>query len=212
MRRLNQRVAALAAAMLLPLAAQAPMAQSLRPAAADAARARVIVKYRADSEMTEEAGDDGHRPAHPAGAGARRPDRRALVAGAGISDRSHVVTAPRPELGQPGGSAQCPGRRRIRGRRRAQAHRRRAQRSVLCQPPRDDDHRRSGGRPVVPEAAGGRTGPAEPTPRRRRSTPSRPGTSTGTSAAPSIVVAVLDTGLRFDHPDLLAATWCPATT
>ena len=36
MRRLNQRVAALAAAMLLPLAAQAPMAQSLRPAAADA--------------------------------------------------------------------------------------------------------------------------------------------------------------------------------
>ena len=53
MRRMNQRVAALAAAMLLPLAAQAPMAQGLRPAAVDPARARVIVKYRADSEMTK---------------------------------------------------------------------------------------------------------------------------------------------------------------
>ena len=52
MRRLNQRVAALAAATLLPLAAQAPMAQSLRPAVADELKARVIVQYRADSEMT----------------------------------------------------------------------------------------------------------------------------------------------------------------
>jgi len=53
MRRLNQRVAALAAAMLLPLAAQAPMAQSIRSAAAaEDLKARVIVQYRADSDMT----------------------------------------------------------------------------------------------------------------------------------------------------------------
>ena len=83
MRRLNQCIAALAAAMLLPLAAQAPMAQSLRPAAVDAARARVIVKYRANSEMMKKQAmtATGRRNLQAQGLGDQ--DRRALAAGAG---------------------------------------------------------------------------------------------------------------------------------
>ena len=93
MRRLNQRVAALAAAMLLPLAAQAPMAQSVRPAAVDAAQARVIVKYRADSDMMRKQAmtATGRRTLQAQALGERIGV--ALVAGGGISERAHVVTA-----------------------------------------------------------------------------------------------------------------------
>ena len=93
MRRLNQRVAALAAAMLLPLAAQAPMAQRLRPVAAEGAGARVIVKYRADSDMMKKQAmtATGRRILQAQALGERIGV--ALVAGTGISDRAHVVTA-----------------------------------------------------------------------------------------------------------------------
>ena len=93
MRRLNQRVAALAAAMLLPLAAQAPMAQSLRPVAADAAQARVIVKYRADSDMMRKQAmtATGRRILQTQALGERIGVT--LGAGGGISERAHVVTA-----------------------------------------------------------------------------------------------------------------------
>ena len=94
MRRLNQRVAALAAAMLLPLAAQAPMAQSLRPAvAAEDLKARVIVQYRADSDMTRKQAmtASGRRILQAQALGQRIGV--ALTTGSGISERAHVLTA-----------------------------------------------------------------------------------------------------------------------
>jgi serine protease len=94
MRRLNRRVVALAAAMLLPLAAQAPMAQSLRPAvAADDLKARVIVQYRADSDMTRKQAmtASGRRILQAQTLGQRIGV--ALTTGSGISERAHVLTA-----------------------------------------------------------------------------------------------------------------------
>src|SRR5262245_39480221 len=93
MRRMNQRVAALAAALLLPLAAQAPMAQSLRPAAADSSQARVIVQFRADSGLMRKQAmtATGRRILQ-----AQELSERlgvTLAPGAGVSERAQVVFA-----------------------------------------------------------------------------------------------------------------------
>ena len=80
--------------MLLPLAAQAPMAQSLRPAvAADDLKARVIVQYRADSDMTRKQAmtASGRRILQAQALGQRIGV--ALTTGSGISERAHVLTA-----------------------------------------------------------------------------------------------------------------------
>ncbi len=94
MRRTIMSVAALAATLLLPLAAHTPLAQGkAQPAAAAPAFARVIVKYRADSDLLKKQAltATGTRilQAHALG------DRIgvALTAGIGITNRSHVVTA-----------------------------------------------------------------------------------------------------------------------
>ncbi len=94
MRRLNRSAATLAAALLLPLAAQAPLAQSLRPAvAANAAVARVIVKYRVDSDMMKKQAmtATGRRTLQAQALGDRIGVT--LTAGSALSERSHVVTA-----------------------------------------------------------------------------------------------------------------------
>ena len=178
------------------------MAQSLRPAAADAARARVIVKYRADSGDDEEAGDDGHRPAHPAGAGARRPDRRAARRAApAFPTASHVVTAPRPELGQPGGSAPAP----LPTSSTPVVDERKHIVAVPNDPfyasrPVTDDHRRSGGRPVWYLKPPGLDGPRL---QHRAGGDQRRaglGRRAAASAAPASSSPCRHTGLRFDHP------------
>jgi len=203
MRRLNQRVAALAAAMLLPLAAQAPMAQSVRPGAADAAPARVIVQYRADSEMTKKQAmtATGRRTlqAQVLGDQIGMP----LVAGAGISDRSHVVTA----RGLSSAS--------LAARLSALADVEYAvvdERKHIVAAPNDPFY---ASRPVTATTGGPAVGQwylKPPGPDGNPLTNTAPAAINaeqawdvaGGSGSASLVVAVLDTGLRFDHPDLLA--------
>ena len=99
----------------------------------------------------------------------------ALAAGAGISERAHVVTA--RGLSSASLAARLSAQPDVEF---AVADERRHLVAAPNDPfyasrPATATSRRAGGRPVVPEAAGRRTAP-RPTPRRRRSTPSRPGT------------------------------------
>jgi serine protease len=203
MRRLNQCIAALAAAMLLPLAAQAPMAQSLRPAVVDAARARVIVQYRGDSEMMKKQAmtATGRRTLQAQGLGDRIGVP--LVAGAGISDRSHVVTA----RGMSSAS--------LAARLSALADVEYAvvdERKHIVAVPNDTFY---ASRPVTTTTGGPAVGQwylKPPGPDGNPLTNTAPAAINaeqawdvaGGGGSASIVVAVLDTGLRFDHPDLLA--------
>jgi len=203
MRRMNQRVAALAAAMLLPLAAQAPMAQSVRPAAVDAAPARVIVKYRADSDLMKKQAmtATGRRTLQVQALGERIGV--ALAAGAGVSDRSHVVTA----RGLSSAS--------LAARLSALADVEYAvadERKHIVAAPNDPFYASrqvdatSGGpavgqwylKPPGPDGLATNTAPAAINAEQAWDLLS------GGVGSPSLVVAVLDSGLRFDHPDLLA--------
>ncbi|MEP7301289.1 MAG: hypothetical protein ABI699_07150, partial [Caldimonas sp.] len=91
MRRKMVFVAALAAALLLPLAAQAPLAQGNAPAPGVAAR--VIVKYRSDSDLLKKQAmtATGRRSLQTQALGERIGI--ALTPGLAITDRAHVVTA-----------------------------------------------------------------------------------------------------------------------
>ena len=203
MQRLNRSAAALAAALLLPLAAQAPLAQGIRPAAAtaEAAQARVIVKYRADSDMMKKQAmtATGRRTLQAQALGDRIGV--ALTAGTAISDRVHVVTAR-------GLTSQT-----LVAKLAAQPDVEYAvvdERKHIVAAPNDPFYASRAatattGGPAVgqwylkpPGLAGDpltNTAPAAINAERAWDV------TTGSS---TIVVAVLDTGLRFDHPDLLA--------
>ena len=206
MRRLNQRVAALAAAMLLPLAAQAPMAQSLRPAvAADDLKARVIVQYRADSDMTRKQAmtASGRRILQAQALGQRIGV--ALTTGSGISERAHVLTAR-------GLSSAA-----LASKLAAQPDVEFAvvdERRHLVAVPNDPLYlsrpatATSGGpavgqwylKPPGPELTAAGTGPA--------AINAEQAWDLGTGSS-SIVVAILDTGVRLDHPDLQGGNVVP---
>ena len=94
MRRTILGAAALAATLLLPLAAHTPLAQgSVQTAITGPSFARVIVKYRADSDLlkTRALTATGTRILRSHALGDRIGV--ALTAGIGITERSHVVTA-----------------------------------------------------------------------------------------------------------------------
>ena len=202
MRRLNRSAAALAAALLLPLAAQAPMAQGVRPASAE--QARVIVKYRADSDMMKKQAmtATGRRTLQAQAMGDRIGV--ALTAGAGISDRAHVVTG----RGLTSGS--------LAARLAALPDVEYAvvdERKHIVAAPNDPFY---ASRLVTATSGGPAVGQWYLKP---PGLDGNPLTNTAPAAinaeqawdvlsggvgSPSIVVAVLDTGLRFDHPDLLA--------
>ncbi len=204
MRRLNRSAAALVAALLLPLAAQAPMAQGVRPAvAADGVQARVIVKYRADSDMMRKQAmtATGRRTLQAQALGDRIGV--SLTAGAAISERAHVVTA----RGLTSAS--------LAARLEAQSDIEYAvvdERKHIVSVPNDLYYASrtatatSGGpavgqwylKPPGAELTAANTGPAAINAELAWDLLS------GGVGSPSIVVAVLDTGLRFDHPDLLA--------
>ncbi|MGZ5768113.1 MAG: hypothetical protein ACXWJ9_12985, partial [Caldimonas sp.] len=93
-RTVVMNVMALAATLLLPLAAQTPLAQgSPQAAVAGSSFARVIVKYRSDSELMKKQAmtATGKRLLQTQALG----DRIGVVLtpGIGLTDRSHVVTA-----------------------------------------------------------------------------------------------------------------------
>ena len=198
------KAAVLAATLLLPLALQAPRAQvpAQAPAATAAPMARVIVKYRVGSALMKAA--QGLAPAIRKVLQAQTLGRRVgltLLAGRSVSDRSHVVTA------QGLGSAQ------LAARLGAEADVEYAvvdERKRIVAAPNDPLYptravAASSGGPLVGQwvlrppgaavlAAGG-TAPA--------AINAEPAWDLSTGSA-AVVVAVLDTGVRFDHVDLLA--------
>ena len=98
-------------------------------------------------------------------------------------------------------------RHRIRGSRRAEIHRRGAERFVLRDAARSRSTRRQGG-PAVGQWYLKPPGPAGTgVPARRRGDQRRAGLGLTTGSA-SIVIADLDTGIRFDHPDLAGQHHC----
>ena len=103
MRRMLITVAVLAATLLSPVATQAPLAQGTVAAVVPtSARARVIVKYRADSELMRKQAmtATGRRSLQARALGDRIGI--ALTPGAGITERSHVVFASGVDFEDPG--------------------------------------------------------------------------------------------------------------
>ena len=207
MRRVLTSAAALAATLLLPLAAHTPLAQV--STVASAASARVIVKYRAESELTKkQALGANPKPMMQAQAlGARIGV--ALTAGRALSDRTHVVFA------QGMDSASL-------------AARIAAEKDVEYAVPDERKHIVAAPndplyttRPVAGSASAPSGGPAvgqwylKPPGAARTAAGTAPSAINAQQAwdltlgSASIVVAVLDTGVRFDHPDLQGGNVLP---
>ena len=208
MRRILICAVAAAASWLAPLGARTPLAQSVAAAVATDAPARVIVKFRADSPLLRKQALSaaGQQTLQAAGLGQRIGV--ALDSGRGLSERSHVV------IGHGLTSKQLAARIAAEGDvEYAVADERKHILEVPNDPlyARRDDGAgaRPGGRPVVSAAARPR-GERLRARRRRRSTPSRRGTSpraTSASSSPCSTPASAST-TRISR----AATSCPATT
>ena len=211
MRRMLITVAVLAATLLSPLATQAPLAQSTVAAVVPtSARARVIVKYRADSELMRKQAmtATGRRSLQARALGDRIGI--ALTPGPGITERSHVVFASGVDSKTLATRISAESDIEYAVPDRAQAHRRGAERLFLrdsrLQQSDVTDEWRPAGRPVVPEASRCR-GHRVPT-RRPPSINAEQAWDLATGSS-SIVIADIDTGIRFDHPDLQGGNILP---
>ncbi len=206
MRRTILSVAVLAATLLLPLAAHTPLAQGIaRPAVVGPAFARVIVKYRADSDLLKKQAltATGTRTlqAHALG------DRIgvALTAGIGLSDRSHVVMA--HGLSSESLAARIAAQKDVEF---AVVD----ERKHIVAVPNDPFYASraataSAGGPTVgqwylkppgPDGTAANTAPAAINAEQAWDI---------TTGSASVVVAVLDTGVRKDHPDIAGVNLLP---
>ena len=204
MRRVLICVAAVAATWAAPLALRTPLAQTA-PAASANATARVIVKFRADSPLLrKQVLSANSRQALQAEALGKRIGV-ALAAGRGLTDRSHVV------IGHGLTSRQLAARIAAEGDVESAFV---DERKYIVEVPNDPFY---GARAVTTTSGGPAVGQWYLKP------PGAAGDGNNTAPAAinaqqawditkgsaSIVVAVLDTGLRFDHPDLQGGNVLP---
>jgi serine protease len=199
MRRILIGTVALAATLLSPLATQAPFAQGTTAVVAASGNARVIVKYRADSALLKKQAMTaaGTRILQAQALGERIGI--ALTPGIGITDRSHVVFARGIDS------------KALAKRLAAESDIEYAvpdQRKHIVAVPSDSYYR--SGPTVVGTSGGPAVGQWYLKP------PGAAGTNANTApsainaeqawdvtlGSANVIVADLDTGVRFDHPDL----------
>ena len=194
MRRTILSAIALAATLLLPLAAHTPMAQGNAPAALSGpAFARVIVKYRVDSDlmMKQAMTGTGKRILQAQALGDRIGVP--LTAGIGLSDRSHVVLA----RGLSSSSLAA----RIAAQKDVEYAVVDERKHIVGVP---NDQLYASGRAISGSSGGPAVGQWYLKPPGTTGTPSSINAERAwdiTTGSASIVVAVLDTGVRFDHVD-----------